>query len=198
MCGFEADPTVPLVGMSARLVQQKGLDLILQAGITDLRAQWFFLGHGEPGYHERLLALATAAPDRVAVRFDFTEELEHRLLGAADMLLMPSLYEPCGITQMRAQRYGALPVARRVGGLADTVDDGATGFLFDEYLPEALRAALERAIALYVDGRTWRAKMRSAMARDFGWTRSVEQYQDVYRRALVRRAERVPLPGRKP
>jgi starch synthase len=130
----------------------------------------------------------------VAVRFDFTEELEHRLLGGADMLLMPSLYEPCGITQMRAQRYGALPVARRVGGLSDTIDHGATGFLFDEYRPDALRACLDEATALYADRHAWLGRMRAAMARDFGWVRSVEEYQDVYRRALRRRARRVPLP----
>lgn len=194
MCGFPVDPTIPLVGMSARLVQQKGLDLILDAGITDIRAQWFFLGHGEPRYHERLQALADAAPDRVAVRFDFTEELEHRLLGGADMLLMPSLYEPCGITQMRAQRYGALPVARRVGGLADTIEDDLTGFLFDEYSAGALRAVLHRATSAFTRGYAWRKRMRNAMARDFTWARSVNEYQDVYRRALRRRAERVPLP----
>jgi len=194
MCGFEVDPTIPLVGMSARLVQQKGLDLILAAGITDLRAQWVFLGHGERRYHERLLELARGAPGRVAVRFDFSEELEHRLLGGADMLLMPSLYEPCGITQMRAQRYGALPVARRVGGLSDTVEDGVTGFLFDEYRPEALRACLVKATGEYVDRCAWLGRMRTAMARDFGWARSVKEYQDVYRRALRRHAQRVSLP----
>jgi starch synthase len=194
MCGFEVDPTIPLVGMSARLVQQKGLDLIFAAGITELRAQWVFLGHGEHRYHEQLLELARGAPGRVAVRFDFSEELEHRLLGGADMLLMPSLYEPCGITQMRAQRYGALPVARRVGGLSDTVEDGVTGFLFDEYRPEALRTCLERATGEYADRCAWLGRMQTAMARDFGWARSVEEYQDVYRRALRRRAERVPLP----
>ncbi|MCG6955722.1 MAG: glycogen synthase [Gemmatimonadetes bacterium] len=194
MCSFPVDPTIPLVGMSARLVQQKGLDLILEAGITDLPAQWVFLGHGEPRYHERLRALAEAAPDRVAVRFDFSEELEHKLLGGADMLLMPSLYEPCGITQMRAQRYGALPVARRVGGLADTIEDGLTGFLFMDYRADRLRAVLERAIRAYADHHGWRVRMRDAMARDFGWARSVTQYQEVYRRAHRRHAQRVPLP----
>ncbi len=194
MCGFKVDPTIPLVGMSARLVEQKGLDLVLKAGITELRAQWVFLGNGESRYHERLLDLARRAPGRVAVRFDFSEELEHRLLGGADMLLMPSLYEPCGITQMRAQRYGALPVARRVGGLSDTIQDDVTGFLFREYAPEALRACLDKATSLYADRSGWLGRMRTAMARDFGWRRSVEEYQEVYRKALKRHALRVPLP----
>ena len=193
-CGFPAEPDVPLVGLSARLVRQKGLDLILSANILDLPAQWVFLGHGERHYHERLGALAGWAPDRVAVRFDFTEEFEHRLLGGADILLMPSLYEPCGITQMRAQRYGALPVARRVGGLADTIEDRVTGFLFDEYQPWALREALAGALAMYADPQTWREHIREAMRRDFGWSRSVDRYRDVYRRAVERREGRPSLP----
>ena len=194
-CGFPAQPRTPVVGMSARLVKQKGLDLLLDDGlITEADAQWVFLGHGEPYYHERLTSLARARPDRVAVRFDFTEEFEHRLLGGADLLVMPSLYEPCGITQMRAQRYGALPVARRVGGLADTIDDRVTGFLFDEYEPWALREALTAAFELYADPAAWHEHVVEAMRRDFGWNRSVSQYQEVYRRALRRRADQPPLP----
>jgi starch synthase len=107
---------------------------------------------------------------------------------------MPSLYEPCGITQMRAQRYGALPVARRVGGLSDTIEDGVTGFLFDDYRTEALRACLDRAHTEYADRCRWLERMRTAMARDFGWGRSVVEYQAVYRRAVERRARRVRLP----
>jgi starch synthase len=130
----------------------------------------------------------------VAVRFDFTEEFEHRLLGGADILLMPSLYEPCGITQMRAQLYGTLPVARRVGGLTDTIVDRVTGFLFDEYEPEALRQALHAALTIYADPGAWRDHMRQAMTRDFGWAGSVARYHDVYRRAIRHRAGRPPPP----
>lgn len=194
-CGFPVAPGRPILGMSARLVKQKGLDLILAADVIhDLDAQWVFLGHGDPYYHSRLGALARELPDRVAVRFDFTEEFEHRLLGGADLLLMPSLYEPCGITQMRSQRYGALPVARRVGGLADTIEDRVTGFLFDEYEPWALRGALNAALALYADTDSWRDHVREAMGRDFSWDGSVAQYHDVYRRAIRRRAEHPSLP----
>ena len=194
-CGFPTDPSKPVLGMSARLVKQKGLDLILADGLIQTTdAQWVFLGHGDPHYHARLQALATALPDRMAVRFDFTEEFEHRLLGGADILLMPSLYEPCGITQMRAQLYGALPLARRVGGLADTIDDRVTGFLFDEYEPWALDDALRAALAFYTDRKGWEDHVRQAMARDFGWDRSVSLYHSVYRRAIRRRAENPPLP----
>lgn len=187
-CGFAVRSDLPLLGLSARLVRQKGLDLILDAGVvTDLDAQWVFLGEGDPWYRDRLAALADAAPDRVALWPDFSEEREHRLLGGADMLLMPSLYEPCGITQMRAQRYGALPVARRVGGLTDTVEDDATGFLFDAYEPRALRGALERALAAWRERPGWLERVRTAMSQDFGWDASVSDYHEVYRRALARR-----------
>jgi starch synthase len=189
MTGLETRPDVPLFGMSARLVEQKGLDIVLLADmIPRLEAQWIFLGEGEPRYTDALLALAQRAPDRIAVRFDFSEEREHQLLAAADFLLMPSLYEPCGLTQMRAQRYGALPVARRVGGLADTVEDRVTGVVFDEFTPQALEDAVQYAMALYRNRREWEWHVREAMARDFSWPRSVERYAEVYRRALRRRA----------
>src|SRR3989454_847378 len=117
----------PLFAMSARMVAQKGLDLILGADLLSIPdAQFIFLGAGEHRYHEALGNLAAAAPDRLAVEFMFTDHLEHRLLAGADALLMPSLYEPCGLTQMRAQHYGAVPVARRVGGLTDSIVAGST------------------------------------------------------------------------
>jgi starch synthase len=96
---------------------------------------------------------------------------------------MPSQYEPCGLTQMRAQRYGALPVVRRVGGLADTVEDRITGFLFDEYQPWALEEAVQYAIELYQDRAAWERHVRKAMSRDFSWNAGVQRYREVYRRA---------------
>src|SRR5256886_7315278 len=118
--------------MSARMVAQKGLDLILRADLLSIPdAQFIFLGAGEHRYHEALANLAAAAPDRFAVEFMLTDHLQHRLLAGADALLMPSLHEPCGLTQMRAQRYCAVPVARRVGGPSDSISDGESGFLFD-------------------------------------------------------------------
>jgi starch synthase len=175
--------------MTGRMVTQKGLDLILAATrLLESDAQFVFLGSGEPRYEDALTALALAAPDRIGVQLDFTDRLEHRLMAGADLFLMPSLYEPCGLTQMRAQRYGALPVARRVGGLADTIMDGETGFLFDEYTPEAFTAAALRGLYQFVQHGRWRAMMQSAMARDFSWERSAAPYISVYRRALDRAA----------
>ncbi len=135
--------------MTGRLVTQKGLDLILEARhLLSSGAQFVFLGTGEQRYEQALVDLATAAPEQIAVQLDFTDRLEHRLMAGADIFLMPSLYEPCGLTQMRAQRYGSPPIVRNVGGLADTVEDGVTGFSFEAYTPEAFEEAGFRAIRL--------------------------------------------------
>lgn len=104
-------------------------------------------------------------------------------MAGADMFLMPSQYEPCGLTQMRAQRYGALPIGRRVGGIADTVEDDVTGFLFDGYNTGALDWAISRALTRFADRDAWEPRMRVAMGRDFGWARAATRYDDVYRRA---------------
>ncbi len=186
--GLPERTQAPLFAMSARLVSQKGLDIVLGADLlsrTD--AQFIFLGSGEHRYHDALAALADRAPERVAVEFSFTDRLEHRLLAGADALLMPSLYEPCGLTQMRGQRYGVIPVARKVGGLADSIEDGVTGFLFDEYTPAALEHAVERAVDRHADRAGWRTLVRAAMAQRFGWEGPGAQYFELYRRALALR-----------
>lgn len=191
--GFREEPDLPLFGMTARLAEQKGYDILLGTTMFSRPdAQWVFLGEGEKRYEDALRALVERYPDRVAATFEFTEEREHRLLAGSDFLLMPSQYEPCGLTQMRAQRYGALPVVRRVGGLADTVEDRITGFLFDEYQPWALEEAVQWAIDLYRDRRAWESHVREAMSRDFSWNAGVRRYQEVYRRAgEIRRAHLV-------
>jgi len=179
---------VPLLAMSARLVEQKGIDLILGANaLMEDDAQYIFLGIGEARYEEALAALAARAPDRIAVPRMFSEQAEHRLLAAADMLLMPSLYEPCGLTQMRAQRYGALPVVRSVGGLRDTVTDDVNGFMFDAYTPAALDVALRRAIECYHRCDDWEDKVGVAMRMDHGWGPSAEKYQAAYAQAHAAR-----------
>ncbi len=177
---------VPLLGMTGRMVTQKGLDLILQSDeLLALDAQFVFLGSGEKQYETALVELASSAPDRVGVQLDFTDRLEHRLMAGADLFLMPSLYEPCGLTQMRAQRYGAPPIVRDVGGLSDTVDDEVTGFAFEPYTPEAFQEATFRALDRFRHPSKWQAIVRQGMACDFSWERSVALYIDVYRRALA-------------
>jgi starch synthase len=175
----------PIFALTARLVAQKGLDLILgDPGYFAFDAQYVFLGHGDARYEAMLTDLAERAPSRIAVKLDFTDEFEHLLLAGADMCLMPSQYEPCGLTQMRAQRYGTIPVARRVGGLADTIEDGVTGFLFDDYTAADFMRCAVRAVDQYHETEAWTEMMREAMARDFGWERSAARYLSVYRRVL--------------
>ena len=184
--GFPVDPQVPLVGMTARLAKQKGFDLILDDGLLYRMepAQFVFLGEGDRGYQARLREVAERIPDRVVADFDFNETKEHLLLAGSDILLMPSMYEPCGLTQMRAQRYGALPVVRRVGGLSDTVDDQETGFLFDEFTPRALERALHRAFDAFGNQESWDRAINRAMSRDFGWAKSARRYLELYEDAL--------------
>ena len=181
----------PIFALTARLVAQKGLDLILgDPGYFAFDAQYVFLGHGEARYEAMLTELAERAPSRIAVKLDFTDEFEHLLLAGADLCLMPSQYEPCGLTQMRAQRYGTIPVARRVGGLAATIEDGVNGFVFDDYTPADFMRCAMRAVDHYRDTEAWEEMMREAMTRDFGWERSAARYLTVYRRVLTQASVR--------
>ncbi len=184
--GLPQRSRMPLFVMTARMTSQKGLELIVgEYTLFMLEAQFIFLGTGEPKYEAMLKHYASRWPDRIAVHLGFTERIEHRLMAGADMYLMPSLYEPCGLAQMRAQRYGAIPLARRVGGIADTVEDGVTGFLFDEYSSEDLLRIARAVMDYYHDGEVWKRLMVEAMSRDFSWARSGEKYTEVYQRVLA-------------
>jgi starch synthase len=182
--GMTPRPDVPLIGMAARLVKQKGFDIVLKSRRAwSSELQFIFLGMGEPWYQAALSELAAARPQEVVVEFGFTDALEHRLIAGADIVLMPSLYEPCGLTQMRAQRYGAPVIGRLVGGIGDTVEDDATGFLFGAFDEFALDEAIDRAVTLFADHPAWHRMMKRAMARDFGWEAQAALYDDAYRSA---------------
>jgi starch synthase len=144
-----------------------------------------FLGQGEERYKSILREFEDARPGHVSAEFKFTDKVEHRLIAGSDLLLMPSEYEPCGLTQMRAQRYGALVIGRRVGGISDTVQDDATGFLFDAFTANAFDSAVGRAMHRYYDRDAWRPRMYEAMGRDFAWDSSASRYVQLYRRALA-------------
>lgn len=175
---------VPLIGMSSRLAGQKGFDIVLRSErLRTPDVQLVVIGEGEAHIRDAVAALAQEFPGRVACCFTFTDRLEHQLMAGADMVLMPSLYEPCGLTQMHALRYGTPVIGRRVGGIGDTVSDGETGFLFDAFASSPMDAAIDRALALYADRPAWHAMMRRAMARDFGWDHSMFDYAKVYRGA---------------
>jgi len=193
--GLPQDPKRLLIGMVSRMVAQKGMDLILGGtAIREAEAQFIFLGNGEPRYEEALENLARAHPDRISVQIEFTEEREHRIMAGADALLMPSLYEPCGLTQMRAQRYGTIPLARRVGGLEDTIEDGTTGLLFDDYRPDRLDWTVSRAVARYRNPDAWRVMVEHAMLQDNSWERVVNRYFQVYDRAFDVREKALATP----
>ena len=184
--GLPQRSDVPIIGMCGRLVKQKGFDIILASrAMRALDAQWVFLGQGEERYKSVLRDFERTRPEHVSAEFKFTDKVEHLVIGGSDLLLMPSEYEPCGLTQMRAQRYGALVIGRRVGGITDTVHDDATGFLFDEFTAGAFDSAVGRALQRYYDREAWRPRMYEAMGRDFAWDSSAARYIQLYRRALA-------------
>lgn len=184
--GLPQRKRVPIFGMCGRLVKQKGFDIILASGaLSALDAQFVFLGEGDERYKAGLRSIAARRPQHVSSEFIFTDKVEHRLIAGCDLLLMPSEYEPCGLTQMRAQRYGGLIIGRRVGGISDTVHDDATGFLFDAFTPRGFDQAVGRALHRYYDPGAWHPRMYEAMGRDFGWDSSASRYLQVYRRALA-------------
>ncbi len=184
--GLPQRKDVPIIGMCGRLVKQKGFDIILASrAISALDAQFVFLGQGEERYKSVLRDLERQRPGHVSAEFVFTDKVEHKLIAGSDLLLMPSEYEPCGLTQMRAQRYGALVIGRRVGGISDTVHDDATGFLFDAFTPGAFDQAVGRALQRYYDKEAWKPRVYEAMGRDFAWDSSAQRYLQLYRRALA-------------
>ncbi len=178
----------PLLGLVSRFVEQKGVDLVLDAlpGILDKGCQVVLVGSGDPVLEQRVRDAAAADPGRVAAFIGYDENLAHRVQAGADALLVPSRFEPCGLTQLYALRYGTLPIVRRTGGLSDSVtdvDEGetGTGFLFDRAEPRSLEDAVGRAVALFRKPKDWRAVQKRAMARDFSWARSAEAYHTLYR-----------------
>jgi starch synthase len=155
------------------------------------------VGTGEPALEAALREAERAHPGRVAVRIAYDEQLAHRLVAGADAIVVPSRFEPCGLTQLYGLRYGTLPVVRRVGGLADTVvdandvhlrDGSATGFVFEAATPVALEHAVERAVALYRQPEAWQRVMRQAMAQDFSWDHAARDYLALYRELVAARA----------
>ena len=190
--GLEPIESAPLFGAVSRLTPQKGLDLVL-AGLSDLVAgggQLALLGSGDGDLEQAFAAAAERYRGRVGVMVGYDEGLAHLIIGGSDGILVPSRFEPCGLTQLYALRYGALPLVRRVGGLADTVVDAtatslaeslATGFAFDDDSPSALMSAIGRAAALFREREIWQRMMRRGMTRDFSWAAAARRYAAVYR-----------------
>jgi starch synthase len=182
----------PLIAMISRLTEQKGLELISQSAeaLAGLELQLVFLGTGDTRYEQTLRELSRRYPSKVAVRIGHDEPLAHRVLAGADVFLMPSRFEPCGLTQMYAMRYGAAPIVRATGGLDDTVVDfdaqtrTGSGFKFDEFDAGALTRAVKRALSAYRQKDAWNDLTRRIMKLDFGWAQSARRYVDLYRKLL--------------
>jgi starch synthase len=191
------DGRAPLVGVVGRLAEQKGIDLIAEAvpALLEAGGQLAILGAGDAPYEALAVELARANPGAVAVRVGFDDRLARRIYAGADVFLMPSRYEPCGLGQLIALRYGTVPVVRRTGGLADTVrpwrpETGeGTGFVFDEATGAACGAALAEALTTHGDAAAWRRLVQNGMAADFSWEVAADAYVTCYRRA-IRKARR--------
>jgi starch synthase len=182
----------PLFGVVSRLVHQKGLDLIVETAdhIVGQGGQIALLGLGNPDVEQMLSGMGRRNRENIGVLIGFNAAMERRILGASDFCLMPSRYEPCGLTQMHAQRYGALPVARATGGLSDTIEDGRTGFLFSEFSGDGLKEACRRAFDAFTEGKRLAEMRKAAMAKDFSWSNSAENYRRLYNDLLGRSEHR--------
>jgi len=190
----------PVIGMVSRMVDQKGLDLIEAAAgeLATLDATFVIVGTGEPRYQEMWTTLSRWRPDRIRVFVGFDERRAHLVEGGADMFLMPSRFEPCGLNQMYSLRYGTVPVVRAVGGLVDTVrpynptNGQGNGFLFSEYYPAAMMRALGAALAAYPNKKIWTRLQKNGMRADFSWDRSAGEYVKMYQQLRRRNAGTTP------
>jgi starch synthase len=185
----------PLVGIVSRLADQKGFDLIGSSmeQLADLNLQMVVLGAGRHKYHKLLQHICTRFPERFAVRFGFDNPLAHMIEAGADMFLMPSRYEPCGLNQLYSLRYGTVPIVRSTGGLADTVtnfdilNNSGTGFTFQEYSPRSMMLALRRALMVYEDPIQWEELAVRGMLQNWSWEKPAREYLRLYRQICQKR-----------
>jgi len=197
---LDPQSTAPIVGIVSRFAAQKGFDLIALAAdrLAHENVNIVVLGSGDKDYEDLFRRLVRQYPGRFAVKVGYDNALAHRIEAGADMFLMPSRYEPCGLNQIYSLKYGTVPVVRSVGGLDDTIEPHdvrtgkGTGFKFHEYTPEALLAAMQAALALYRKPKEWRKLMLNGMARDFSWPVSAREYLKIYDKV---RASRHAVPA---
>ncbi|WP_027331053.1 glycogen synthase GlgA [Marinimicrobium agarilyticum] len=202
--GLAYVPDKPLLGFIGRMVEQKGLDLLLGTlpeFLARNEIQVAILGSGMTEYEEAFQKLARDYPTQLSVNLGYNEALAHRIEAGVDLFLMPSLFEPCGLNQLYSLRYGTLPLVHAVGGLKDTVIDGddpeqANGFCFQSPTTSALRATIQRALSLYREHpEAWQARQLNAMGGDYSWDRSAAEYERVYEAALLESASELPSMG---
>ncbi|MBI5116185.1 glycogen synthase GlgA [Candidatus Poribacteria bacterium] len=191
--GLPASNDAPLIGVVSRLADQKGFDILAEVMNDIVRDgfQFVLLGTGEEKYHTLFSKMAKKHPDRVGIKLTFSNEIAHKIEGGADMFLMPSLYEPCGLNQMYSLKYGTAPVVRATGGLDDTIVDHPTssrfgnGFKFRDYTSSALLEKLRQARKSYGNKEEWKRIMLNGMACDFSWESSARKYAELYQKAIL-------------
>jgi len=189
--GLHPAAGAPLIGIVSRLDNQKGFDILAETigKIMKLNIQIILLGTGVKKYCDVFLRLKAQYSGKLALTLGFDNALAHKIYAGSDLFLMPSRYEPCGLGQMISMRYGSIPVVRRTGGLADTVDDfdgcQGKGFTFGPYTGEALLEALKRALDIFKDKTAWTCLMKNAMIADFSWERSAREYQELYQKIIA-------------
>ncbi len=196
--GLPYDENVPLIGIVSRMVAQKGFDIFAEAfeAMVNLPVQWVILGGGEDRYENLFRKMAQHYPDKVYTYIGYSNELAHLIEAASDILLMPSHYEPCGLNQIYSLKYGTVPVVRKTGGLADTVQDWheflsngkepGTGFSFNDYSSHALYTTVERAIRTFHNKEVWKKIQGNGMSKDYSWETSAKEYVRLYKKAVDR------------
>ncbi len=185
--GLPFKPGRPLLGIISRLDNQKGLDLIASTldRILQEDVQFILLGTGNKGYHEFFQHMQRSYPSQVSAQLGFNNEMAHKIEAAADIYLMPSQYEPCGLNQLYSLRYGTLPIVRSTGGLADTIKDGINGFSFLDYDAHLFLKTVLRALDVYKDTKRWSEMIHIAMSQNHSWEQSARRYEQVYRMGLI-------------
>ncbi|MCJ7458563.1 MAG: glycogen synthase GlgA [candidate division Zixibacteria bacterium] len=193
--GLETDRNEPLIGMISRLADQKGFDLLHEIAdkLLSLGVKLIILGTGEQKYHIFLSGLEKKYPDKAKIYLKYDNKLAHLIEAGADIFLMPSRYEPCGLNQMYSLRYGTVPIVRETGGLADTIQDydtqnqKGTGFVFKDYNGDELLSAIKRALILFKDRTAWKNLMLQGMEKDFSWEASAKKYIQLYNKAVAKK-----------
>ncbi len=184
--GLPPKEEIPLIGIVSRLDIQKGFDILAEAieQIMQLGCQLIVLGTGDPKYHALLQEIKQKFPKQIGLKLGFNNPLAHRIYAGSDMFLMPSRYEPCGLGQLISFKYGAIPIVRKTGGLADTVSEPENGFVFKEYSSEALLGAVKRAVEAYKNKGNWKKMQEKVMEYDYSWTASAKKYISLYMKAI--------------
>ncbi|MFH1784627.1 MAG: glycogen synthase GlgA [bacterium] len=196
--GLSFGEDIPFIAMISRLDPQKGFDIVVEAieSIMSLDIKFILLGRGDEIYHKTFEKISRKHPEKVSVHFTFNDSLAHKIYAGADMLLMPSHFEPCGLGQLIAFKYGTIPIVYKTGGLADTVNahnspkKTSKGFIFDKYTPSALLDTVKKAIEVYADKKKWKKLVNSAMRSDFSWDRPAAEYEALYKKLASRKRRR--------